>query len=156
MRLPSENGAKHDPPYVDSVASLGNNLVATKCVSQGRILIFKPPSVDTITLNEEGDAEVNVEILAQLAWKKTTNFYMNIGGLTSLCLLGCGDDRGNVWMYKLPDWMCKELEEQSTENSMKNRERMPSMIAPLGKQLLFAKGFFTGIYSAYFFDLFPN
>jgi len=132
FRLPSENGAKHDPPYVDSVASLGNNLVATKCVSQGRILIFKPPSVDTITLNEEGDAEVNVEILAQLAWKKTTNFYMNIGGLTSLCLLGCGDDRGNVWMYKLPDWMCKELEEQSTENSMKNRERIPSMIAPLG------------------------
>ena len=107
-------------------------------MSQGRILIFKPPSVDTITLNEEGDAEVNVEILAQLAWKKTTNFYMNIGGLTSLCLVGCGDDRGNVWMYKLPDWMCKELEEQSTENSMKTRERMPSMIAPLGMQLLFA------------------
>jgi len=131
FRLPVENGGKHDPPYVDSVASLGNNLVATKCVSQGRILIFRPPSVDAITLSEEGDAEVNVEILAQLAWRKTTNFYMNIGGLASLCLVGCGDDRGNVWVYKLPDSMCSDLEENGAENKV-NSSRKPLMIAPLG------------------------
>jgi len=97
-------------PYVDSVCSLGNNLVATKCVSRGRILIIQPPLSDQIDLSDGSQQKTkycDVQVLMELAWRKTDNFYMNIGGSIKLGLVACGDDSGHVWVYKLPRSVCE-------------------------------------------------
>lgn len=104
FRLPGQNHLCAFP-YVDSVCSLGNNLVATKCVSRGRILIIQPPTRDQIDLSQA--KSFDVQVLVELAWKKTDNFYMNIGGSIQLGLVACGDDSGRVWVYKLPKSICE-------------------------------------------------
>ena len=67
----------------------------------------------------------DVEVLVELPWCQTDNFYMNIGGLSSLGLVACGDDEGNIYMYLLPDWL--------TEDVNNNQELgRPARVAPLG------------------------
>ena len=110
---------------MDSVASLGHNLVATKCVSRGRILVFRPPAPGT-----EPPARLEVEVLVVLPWRKTDNFYMNIGGLAELGLVACGDDRGNVWVYSLPTQLL-------ADNNNPDADTGPVCMSPLGKCLSF-------------------
>ena len=83
-----------------SVCSLGNNLVAAKRINQGRIIVFRPP-VDGVD-QTEAESVVEPEILFELAWRKTENFYMSLGCCHGSGLLACGDDRGDIWVYQLP------------------------------------------------------
>ena len=112
---------------MDSVCSLGNNLVATKCVSRGRILILQPPLSDQIDLSDASQKEkcFDVQVLMELAWRKTDNFYMNIGGSIKLGLVACGDDSGHVWVYKLPRSVC--------EADMNDNYVPAVKMSPLGK-----------------------
>ena len=70
------------------------------------------------------DMETDVEVLVELPWCRTDNFYMNIGGLSSLGLVVCGDDEGNIYMYKLPDWL--------TQDVNNNQELRTRRVSPLG------------------------
>ena len=127
-RLPGQNHLCAFP-YVDSVCSLGNNLVATKCVSRGRILIIQPPTRDQIDLSQA--KSFDVQVLVELAWKKTDNFYMNIGGSIQLGLVACGDDSGRVWVYKLPKSIC--------EADMNDNYVPAVKMSPLGNYFVFFK-----------------
>ena len=72
-----------------------------------------------------------VEVLIEFGWLKTDNFYMNIGGSTQLGLMGCGDDQGSTWIYKLPAWLTEEELDQSMS--------LPQKILPIGKLFLSLK-----------------
>ena len=104
---------------MDSVCSLGDNLVAVKCVNHGKIIVFKADFPD---LGEE--AVLEVQNLVEFPWRMTGEFYMNIGGLSSLHLLACGDDKGYIWVFQLPSWVT------DTSDSCK-KPPLPQKVAPL-------------------------
>ena len=107
---------------VDSVCSLGQGLVAVKCVNYGKILVFR---ADFPTLDDEKRTGnlCRVEVLAEFAWRHTMEHYINIGGSINLGLMACGDDDGTIWLYSLPDFL---LETNSNSN-------LPSKLLPIGR-----------------------
>jgi len=92
FKLPGE-----DEPHVDSVCSLGGDLVAVKCVNSGKLYVWG------IGRREDDGHKrvVEVQVLAEYTYWKTDNFYMNIGANRVSGMFGCGDDKGNIWVYKL-------------------------------------------------------
>ena len=56
---------------------MGNNLVAIKCVDEGKIMVLRLAKLD------EGEIEkkrkIKADVVAIYRWRKTDNFYMNIG-----------------------------------------------------------------------------
>ena len=104
---------------MDSVYSLGDHLVAIKCVGLGRIIVF---SAD-FNHGASGETQVEVEPLLEFAWKKTDQFFMNIGGVSSLGLVACGDNLGDIWVNKVPP-----------PGSYLSASDGPLRVAPLGKQ----------------------
>ena len=107
---------------VDSVCSLGQGLVAVKCVNYGKILVFR---ADFPTLDDEKRTGnlCRVEVLAEFAWRHTMEHYINIGGSLNLGLMACGDDDGTIWLYSLPDFLL-----ETTSNS-----NLPSKLLPIGR-----------------------
>jgi len=120
-------GVSVSTPYVDSVCSLGDGLVATKCVGMGKIFVFRADFVDVTKETSNKTMYQDVEVLAVFCWHKTDNFYMNIGGSVKHDLMLCGDDQGRTWVYKLPTW----LKDSDRENSYDLDEK----ILPLGHLL---------------------
>ena len=117
-RLPGDG---EEPPYVDSVCSLGGSLLAAKCVGYGSIFVFRAQ----FKVREGKCKNCVVQVLVELKWSKTDDFYMNIGGCPELGLMACGDDKGTTWLYKLPDWV------HSTGREWP--EGLPSKMLPLGR-----------------------
>ena len=120
-------GVSVSTPYVDSVCSLGDGLVATKCVGMGKIFVFRADFVDVTKETSNKTMYQDVEVLAVFCWHKTDNFYMNIGGSAKHDLMLCGDDQGRTWVYKLPTW----LKDSDGENS----HDVDKKIVPLGHLL---------------------
>ena len=74
---------------------------------------------------------------AQLKWSDTDNFYMNLGCHKGKGLICCGDDKGSLWLYNVPQFgkdsaapikkvvdpsarlMWPELQDDHLENSRK-------------------------------------
>ena len=55
--------------------------------------------------NVEGNTtEANIVMLASLKWSDTDNIFMNLGCRKGKGLLACGDDRGAIWLYNLPQF----------------------------------------------------
>jgi len=94
-------GEDEEGPFVDSITSLGSGLVAAKCVGGGRILVFRTQDLRAA----EKSHDCHVQVLAKYRWEKTDEFYLNIGGDLSGGIMGCGDDEGNIWLYRLPSWL---------------------------------------------------
>ena len=116
-RLPGDG----EPLYVDSVCSLGGGLVAAKCVGYGSIYVF------SVKMQErEGKSKsCMVQVLVELKWSKTDDFYMNIGSCPELGLIACGDENGTTWLYKLPKWVHSSDKEEQEQQHRK--------MLPLGK-----------------------
>ena len=93
---------------VDSVCSLGQGLVAAKCVNYGKILVFKAEFPALQEKDRTGNL-CKVEVLAEFAWRHTMEHYINIGGSADLRLMACGDDQGTIWLYSLPEHLLLEL-----------------------------------------------
>ena len=112
--------------------------MAAKCVGLGKICVFRYESyigivyiIIIIGLSRAQFKDLtdqtkyyDVEVLAQFGWQKTDNFYMNIGGSTHLGLMGCGDDQGYTWVYKLPAWLAADDSHQP--------QALPQSILPIG------------------------
>ena len=105
---------------MDSVCSLGDQLVAVKCVDHAKIIVFR---INSNKLPADKKV-VKVENLLEFAWRKTSQFYMNIGGLSRLQLLACGDNKGLIWVYKMSPWVFSA--------DAKRPEVLPQKVAPLG------------------------
>jgi len=100
FKLPGDEDHE-DEINVDSLCSLGGDLVAVKCVTRGKIYVWG------VGRGEESDRDaahevVRVNVLAVYNYWITTEFYLHIGANKKSGLFGCGDDRGNIWMYKRP------------------------------------------------------
>ena len=108
---------------VDSVCSLGQGLVATKCVTYGKILVFKAEFRALQEKDRTGNL-CKVEVLAEFAWRHTMEHFINIGGSADLRLMACGDDQGTIWLYSLPAHLL--LEPASNSN-------LPSKLLPIGR-----------------------
>ena len=92
--------------------------MATKCADHGKIIVFRADFT-----NREQEESMKVETLLEFPWRKTKELFMNIGGLTGLQMLACGDDEGYIWVYKMPSWV--------TDTSNKPVS-LPQKVAPLG------------------------
>jgi len=92
---------RSDGSYVDSVCGMGNSLVAVKCVDEGKIMVLR------LGNSEEGESDkkrkIRADVVAIYRWRKTDNFYMNIGCNKKSGLFACGDDEGWIWFYKLKE-----------------------------------------------------
>ena len=106
---------------MDSVCSLGEGLVAAKCVGYGSIFVFRVQ----FKAKERQSRTSDVLVLMEFKWSKTDDFYMNIGGSTALGLVACGDDKGTTWVYSLPGWLLGTGEEPA---------ELPSRMLPLGRR----------------------
>merc|ERR1712186_241244 len=98
----------------------------------------KKINFDRITKGQENKVvEQDVSLVANLKWSDTDNFYMNLGCHKGKGLIACGDDRGSLWLYNLPQFgkdggksiegkvdpttrlMWPELQDDHLENSRK-------------------------------------
>ena len=67
-------------------------------------------------------------MVANLRWSDTDNFYMNLGCHKGMGLVVCGDDKGSLWLYNMPQMTLPnaqsiknkvELQDDHLENSRK-------------------------------------
>ena len=112
--------------------------MAVKCVDHAKIIVFR------INFNKlPADKKVvKVENLLEFAWRKTSQFYMNIGGLSSLQLLACGDNKGLIWVYKMSPWVFSD--------DANKPEVLPQKVAPLGQFFRLKKSIFLVFFSGLF------
>jgi len=136
-----QNGKSYKPPmvefilprtdgsFVDSVCGMGGNLVAVKCVDEGKIMVLRLGGRD----KEDEEIEkkkmvrrMKADVIAIYPWHKTDNFYMNIGCNKRSGLFVCGDDEGLIWFYKLKE---SDREKIDVRQDTKKYERR----SPIGR-----------------------
>ena len=106
--MPESERDKGGNPIVDSLAMASDWTVVSKCALHGLIYIWDLKG--TIKNTNFKDAKENqviekeVTLLAQLKWSDTDNFYMNLGCHKGKGLICCGDDKGSLWLYNVPQF----------------------------------------------------
>lgn len=105
--LPESDRDQGENPIVDSLAVVSEWTIVAKCALHGLIYMW---DLKTTTKNLTADdskkekiIEKEVSLLANLKWSNTDNFYMNLGCHKGVGLVVCGDDKGSLWLYNLPD-----------------------------------------------------
>ena len=136
FELISDEESKEFGESVDSVTSLGQGLVAAKCVNYGKILVFRADFPALQAKNRCGDL-CKVEVLLEFAWRRTPEHYINITGDVSQGTMVCGDQLGAVWLYSLPKWLRGQQEEGGHHVMKQDREggpsNLPMKLLPLGR-----------------------
>jgi len=149
---PENTRDEGENPIVDSLAVSSEWTVVSKCALHGLIYVWDlKATVDTLEkvkkeakddkkVKDDADDKVDeaeVVMLSKLKWSDTDNFYMNLGCHKGKGLIACGDDRGSLWLYNLPQFgkdggksiegkvdpttrlMWPELQDDHLENSRK-------------------------------------
>lgn len=140
--MPESERDKGENPIVDSLAMASDWTVVSKCALHGLIYVWDLKST-TKSINfkdakeENKVVEKDVTLLANLKWSDTDNFYMNLGCHKGRGLVCCGDDKGSLWLYNVPQFgrdcasplkkvvdpsvrlMWPELQDDHLENSRK-------------------------------------
>jgi len=139
--MPESERDKGENPIVDSLAMASDWTVVSKCALHGLIYIWDLKATIKNTnfkdAKENQVVEKDVTILANLKWSDTDNFYMNLGCHKGKGLICCGDDKGSLWLYNVPQFgkdsgtplkkmvdpsarlMWPELQDDHLENSRK-------------------------------------
>ena len=101
--LPNDNQGEND---VDSIAVVGEWTIVVKCINHGLLYVW---DLKSTTVNWRRDVENNgravekeVDILKELKYLDTDNYFMNIGCHKGAGLIVCGDDLGSLWLYDTP------------------------------------------------------
>lgn len=113
--MPESDKDRGENPIVDSLAVASDWTIVSKCALHGLIYVFDlKTTIKNINFEEEeatGEAEgtsrvieKDVELLGSLKWSDTDNFYMNLGCHKGKGLICCGDDKGSLWLYNLPQF----------------------------------------------------
>ncbi|CAB4054317.1 unnamed protein product [Lepeophtheirus salmonis] len=87
--MPENDRDNGENPIVDSLAVASENTIVSKF---------------DVEKKAGGVIEKDVTMLANLRWSDTDNFYMNLGCHKGKGLICCGDDKGTVWIYNLPQF----------------------------------------------------
>jgi len=109
--MPESDRDKGENPIVDSLAMGADWTVVSKCALHGLIYVWdlkstvKKIDFDSVTKGDENKVvEQDVSLVANLKWSDTDNFYMNLGCHKGKGLICCGDDKGSLWLYNLPQF----------------------------------------------------
>eukprot|EP00095_Tigriopus_kingsejongensis_P006498 maker-scaffold676_size113663-snap-gene-0.33 protein:Tk06498 transcript:maker-scaffold676_size113663-snap-gene-0.33-mRNA-1 annotation:"leucine-rich repeat and wd repeat-containing protein 1" len=110
--MPESKRDEGENPIVDSLAIASEWNIVSKCALHGLIYVWDlKATIETIKVEElktesDDDAviEQDVKMLARLRWSDTDNFYMNLGCHKGKGLICCGDDKGSLWLYNLPQF----------------------------------------------------
>ncbi|XP_040567985.1 leucine-rich repeat and WD repeat-containing protein 1 [Lepeophtheirus salmonis] len=106
--MPENDRDNGENPIVDSLAVASENTIVSKCALHGLIYVWDLKSTVKKIVDVEkkagGVIEKDVTMLANLRWSDTDNFYMNLGCHKGKGLICCGDDKGTVWIYNLPQF----------------------------------------------------
>ncbi|XP_014261692.1 leucine-rich repeat and WD repeat-containing protein 1-like [Cimex lectularius] len=99
LNLPKNPNSVHsqtDTKLVDSVESLNDGFFACKCALHGKIYIC-----DTKPIIKTNSNIVDITPVKILNWSLTDNYFMYMGVSPDKTILGCGDDKGALWLYDL-------------------------------------------------------
>lgn len=110
--MPESDRDKGENPIVDSLAVASDWTVISKCALHGLIYVWDlKTTVNSINFDNYAAkdeectvVEQDVKMLANLKWSDTDNFYMNLGCHKGKGLICCGDDKGSLWLYNLPQY----------------------------------------------------
>jgi len=109
--MPESERDKGENPIVDSLAMASDWTVVSKCALHGLIYVWdlkatvKNIDYEDVTKGEQNKVvEQNVTMLGHLKWSDTDNFYMNLGCHKGKGLICCGDDKGSLWLYNIPQF----------------------------------------------------
>lgn len=108
--MPESDRDKGENPIVDSLAVASEWTIVSKCALHGLIYVWDlKKTLDVgakhIPKNEPVRiVELDVTMLANLKWSDTDNFYMNLGCHKGKGMICCGDDKGSLWLYNLPQY----------------------------------------------------
>lgn len=117
---------KQENPIVDSLAVFSETTIVAKCANHGLIYMWdikattkdlqkaqsKKEDVQKTQAKMEdlqiqaNSIEKDATMMATLRWSDTDNWYMNLGCHKGKGLVVCGDDKGSMWLYNMPQ-MCK-------------------------------------------------
>jgi len=108
---PESEKDKGENPLVDSLTMVSEWVVASKCALHGLIYVWdlkatvKNVNFDNVTEGDENKVvEQEVSLLGTLKFAETDNYYMNLGSHKGNGLIACGDDKGSIWVYDLPQF----------------------------------------------------
>jgi len=103
--LPENARDKGENPIVDSLSIVSEWSVVAKCANHGLIYLWdlKKSTKDLMSDDAKKIIEKEVTLLANMKWSDTDNFYMNLGCHKGKGLVVCGDDKGSLWLYNLPN-----------------------------------------------------
>lgn len=103
--LPESVRDKGENPIVDSLSIVSEWSVVAKCANHGLIYLWdlKKSTKDLMSEDAKKIIEKEVTVLANMKWSDTDNFYMNLGCHKGKGLVVCGDDKGSLWLYNLPN-----------------------------------------------------
>jgi len=105
--LPESTRDQGENPIVDSLAVVSETTIVAKCALHGLIYMWDlkatTKKIDTEDLlRKDKITEKEVTMMANLRWSDTDNFYMNLGCHKGKGLVVCGDDKGSLWLYNMP------------------------------------------------------
>lgn len=109
-----------DPPIVDGLTVVSEDILATKCAGSGVIFIWK--TEETLSKCKKGVKKVTASVLCELKWSNTEQYYINISCCPKNDILVAGDDTGSIWLYNLEDIKAPSLKKQ--------KSLLPRKIAP--------------------------
>lgn len=85
--------------FVDGLAVIDNDVIATKCAQVGVIFLWRFSEVES-KLSKSAKS-VTAPLAMELKWSNTPQCYMNITVCKKTKTLLAGDDKGQIWMYSL-------------------------------------------------------
>eukprot|EP00062_Callorhinchus_milii_P011600 gi/632957732/ref/XP_007894646.1/ PREDICTED: leucine-rich repeat and WD repeat-containing protein 1 isoform X1 [Callorhinchus milii] len=91
---------------VDSLAFCNQDLVASKNLMQGSIYLWSWSR--TLKARRKQSKKVNAVILWEMEWSKTDVPYISLFTCPEENRILCGDEKGDVWMYELPEFTKEE------------------------------------------------
>ncbi|PAA48055.1 hypothetical protein BOX15_Mlig008621g5 [Macrostomum lignano] len=84
-------------PCFDGLCLLNDTVLVSKCVEEGRLVIFDLYSVYAKMTGHF--KTIFVDILGSVRWKTTDEIYINCSARPGVQAVTCGDNEGNIWIY---------------------------------------------------------
>jgi len=124
--LPESERDNGENPIVDSLAVVSETTIVAKCALHGLIYVWDlkatvkdlpknqtkmedlskklktQAKMEDLSKTQANSIEKDATMLATLRWSDTDNFYMNLSCHKGKGLVVCGDDKGSLWLYNLP------------------------------------------------------
>lgn len=103
---------------IDTLVFCSDDLIASKSSMQGSIYLWSWNK--TLQKRKKQNTKVHAEILREFEWSNTEQLYIALAACPAENYLLCGDEKGDVWMYK--------FDENSTEYLTSDKKTSPTQI----------------------------